>query len=638
MIRRGTAIAPVCAVLIAAVAGCSAPNVSPERADFLLLTIDTLRGDRWGCLGSPEARTPHLDRVARGGLFAFEGRAPAPVTLPSHTTMMTGLPPVAHGVHDNGIFHLAEDQGTTLAQAMKAGGWATAAFVSAYPLIRSSGLDRGFDRYDANLSGSSRELGQMRQRTAAATVDRVEDWLAGERGSPPDSTAPWFLWVHVFDPHAEYEPPPEWAAVHPGDAYQGEVSFVDAEAGRLLRLLDDRRPGRRRWTVVTADHGEGLYEHGEATHGSLIHASTIRVPIVVRSGAYEPELEAAPTGLERIPATILSLAGLSPELNPGAAPSMDAPPGPVHTETLYPFYNFGWSGLRAREEDGWRLVAGPSARLFRMDTDPGESYDLSGQHPDVVERMQAALEREWEQRAAQAFTNQERELSDRETEALRALGYVGGDAGSEITDDTFRAGADPHERQGLVDRINGALTLLHNGRAEEAYERFRALVALDEHNPFAYRFLGQAALEAGRFAEARDAFRTALSLGPGPDLVYRDLARAELGLGEVDAARETLLQAIALNPASADARNRLGGIYVSERRFELAREQFLAAVDHRPRFVEAWANLGIVSQVLGRKQDAADAWRKVVELEDSGPLRRNAERNLRALEEGGTEP
>jgi tetratricopeptide (TPR) repeat protein len=161
-------------------------------------------------------------------------------------------------------------------------------------------------------------------------------------------------------------------------------------------------------------------------------------------------------------------------------------------------------------------------------------------------------------------------------------------------------------------------------------------VESDEHNPFAYRYLGQAALEAGRFAEARDAFRTALSLGPGPDLVYRDLARAELGLGDLDAARETLLQAIALNPASADARNRLGGIYVSERRFDLAREQFVIAVEHRPRFVEAWANLGIVCQMLGRKQEAVDAWSRVVELEDSGPLRRNAERNLRELQEGGT--
>jgi len=307
----------------------------------------------------------------------------------------------------------------------------------------------------------------------------------------------------------------------------------------------------------------------------------------------------------------------------------------VHTETLYPFFNFGWSGLRAREEDGWRLVSGPRPRLYRMDTDPGETQDVSGQHPDVVARLEAALDSEWADRTAQAFQHTERELSDRETEALQALGYVGGgDAGTEINQESFRTGADPHDRQGLVDRINAALTLLHNGQAEEAFLRFRDLVASDEHNPFAYRYLGQAALEAGRFAESRDAFRTALSLGPGPDLVYRDLARAELGLGEVDAARETLLQAIALNPASADARNRLGGIYVSEQRFELAREQFVAAVEHRPRFVEAWANLGIVCQLLGRKDDAREAWKHVMELEDSGPLRRNAERNLQMLERG----
>jgi Flp pilus assembly protein TadD len=306
----------------------------------------------------------------------------------------------------------------------------------------------------------------------------------------------------------------------------------------------------------------------------------------------------------------------------------------VHAETLYPFFNFGWSGLRAREEAVWRLVSGPRPRLYRMDVDPGETHDVSAVHPDVVARMEEALESEWAERSAQAFTNPGRELTDQETEALRALGYVGGsDAGAEITPASYRTGADPHERQDLVDRINAALTLLHGGRAEEAFLRFRELVESDRHNPFAYRYLGQAALEAGRFAEARDAFRTALSLGPGPDLVYRDLARAELGLGDLDAARETLLQAIALNPASADARNRLGGVYVTERRFELAREQFVAAVEHRPRFAEAWANLGIVCQILGRRQEAKDAWNRVIELEGAGPLRRNAERNLKVLEE-----
>jgi arylsulfatase A-like enzyme/Tfp pilus assembly protein PilF len=618
-----------------AVAGCSGGGGPLPPSDILLVTVDTLRGDRWGCLGSPEARTPRLDRIARGGLLAFEGRAPAPVTLPSHASMMTGLPPAAHGIHDNGIFHLAEDQGTTLAQAMQTGGWATAAFVSAYPLVRSAGLDRGFQRYDANLSGSSRELGKMRQRTAGETVERVAEWLAGDRGSPPDSGAPLFLWVHLFDPHAEYEPPAEWAAVFPEDRYAGEISFVDAKVGELLRTLEARRPGRSRWIVVTADHGEGLREHGEATHGSLVHASTIRVPIVLRRAAYEPALESAPMPLERIPATILARAGLPVELNPGSAPALDAPPGPVHAETLYPFFNFGWSGLRVREEDGWRLISGPAPRLYRMDVDPGETRDVAAQHPDVVARLQAALEREWAERSAQAFVNPQRELSDRETEALQALGYVGGgDPAAEVTQDTFRSGADPHDRQELVDRINATLTLLHEGRAEDAFLGFRDLVEADRHNPFAYRFLGQAALEAGRFEDAREAFRTALSLGPGPDQIYRDLARAELGLGEVDAARETLLQAIALNPASADARNRLGGIYVSEQRFEMAREQFVAAVEHRPRFTEAWANLAIVCQVLGRRQDAADAWKRVLELEESGPLRRNAERNLQTLEEG----
>ncbi|MGQ0721463.1 MAG: sulfatase-like hydrolase/transferase [Candidatus Eiseniibacteriota bacterium] len=624
------------ALTAALAAGCGTkPTTDPP--DLLLLTVDTLRGDRWGCLGDPAARTPHLDRTARGGTLAFEGRAPAPITLPSHTSMMTGLAPVAHGVRDNGIFRLPEDAGTTLAQAVRDAGWTTAAFVSAYPLSASFGLDRGFDRYDSTLGEDEEDHGAMRQRTAEETVDRVVRWLDGGRGDPPAAERPLFLWVHFFDPHAEYTPPAPWRTLFAGDPYRGEVCAVDAATGRLLHVLAARRGTRELFVVVVADHGEGLGEHGESTHGALVHASTLRVPILVRDAGFAPRLLAEPLAVERGAATLLRRAALGDALNPGSAPPLDAPPTPVIGETLYPHYNFGWSGLRVLESDGWRLVSGPVNRLYRPAEDPGETRDLASTHPDVVATLRAHLDREWAARREHAFGSTRRELTDRDAEALRALGYVAGAAGGEDdAEAAFLSGDDPHARLPLVDRINEALTWLQQDAPQRSLDLLRRVVAEDPENRFAWQYLGQAALDAGRAEEARTAFRRALALGPNPDAVYRDLARAEAALGNATAERDVLAEALAANPRSAETRHRLAGVLLREGRPEEAAELLREAVRIRPRFARAWANLAALAQEDGRSDEARDSWSRVLALEGEGPLADLARKQLAQLGGGET--
>jgi arylsulfatase A-like enzyme len=346
--------------------GCARPRT--QAPDALLLTIDTLRGDRWGCLGDPQARTPHVDRLARRGNLAFEGRVSAPITLPSHASIMTGLPPGVHGVRDNGVFRLDPEAGTTLAERLSAAGWSTAAFVSAFPLLAGFGLDRGFDHYDSALGSRDDSLGGMRQRTAAQTLDRLEHWFSSAKAPPPSTEAPLFLWVHFFDPHADYTAPAPWPAIYPEDPYRAEVAFTDDQTGRLLFVLRRERT-RELQVVVTSDHGEGLFDHGESTHGALLHASTIRVPIVASPGDRRtPGLLGAPLSVQRVPATVLSLLGQDPELNRGSAPPLGAPPGAVHAETLYPWFNFGWAGLRSREDEGWSSATSP--RIIRRSSSP----------------------------------------------------------------------------------------------------------------------------------------------------------------------------------------------------------------------------------------------------------------------------
>jgi tetratricopeptide (TPR) repeat protein len=410
------------------------------------------------------------------------------------------------------------------------------------------------------------------------------------------------------------------------------VAFTDEQTGRLLDDLAARRGDRGKLVVVAADHGEGLDEHGESTHGALLHTSTIRVPIVVRRPAYAPRVLTAPLALERVPATVLAAVGLDPSLNPGAAPRLGDPPTPVHAETLYPYYNFGWAGLRVREENGWRLIAGPVDRLYRVTDDPGEARDLAGQHPDLVAALRHSLESEWADRRSRAFETERRPLSDADTEALRALGYVAGAAPASADPDTpFLADGDPESRMELVDVINRGLTLLAEGDAEGAVAILRRVALEDPGNRFAQQYLGQAAMQAGHLEESRGAFRTALRLGPNPYPVYRDLAWVHAALGDTAAARETLLESIALNPDSADARVRLAMMLVGEGRLEEAAELLRAAAELRPRQADVWSGLATVSRELGRRDEAADCYRRVLELDDEGPLADDARRRLQEL-------
>ncbi len=606
-------------------AGCS-KGTSRESPDLLLVTIDTLRGDRWGCLGDPEIRTPVLDRLARGGTLACEGRASAPITLPSHVSLMTGLPPAVHGVRDNGIFQLAPDHGRTLAEALQERGYLTAAFIAAFPLYERFGLARGFAHYDERLGGGDDEASTaLRERKAEVVVQRVHRWLASKKSPPAD--APLFLWVHFFDPHANYTPPAPWAEAHAGDAYRGEVAYVDRQLGRLLADLSDQRSSRRLEAVITSDHGEGLGEHGEMTHGVLLHSGTIRVPILVRGPSYSPRLVTHPVSLERIPATLLSLAGSDVQVNPGAAPELTAAETPVCAETMYPWFNFGWRALRAWEEEGWRLLSGERDRLFRLDADPGEVHDLASERPDVVTRLRARLDEHWERRSADAFETRSSDLSPEDIAALRSLGYAAGTVtATSGSGEAFQAGPDPALRVTLVDQINHGITLLDSGEPAAAADVFASIVRRDPTNRMAQEHLGRACLRAGRLSEAREALLAALSLGPNPTNVYLDMAEVQARLGDVPAAKESLRQILVLNENSVIARQRLSRLLLIEGDTAGALRLLQEAVEIRPRSAGAHARLAELLDRLGEEQEARSHWLRVLELEHDGPWASEARR------------
>jgi arylsulfatase A-like enzyme/Tfp pilus assembly protein PilF len=613
-------------------------SASRDRPDALLVTIDTLRGDRWGCLGDVQARTPVVDRLARRSLLVPEGRASAPITLPSHATILTGLPPVSHAVRDNGIFRLAPQSGRMLAEALGERGWATAAFVSAYPLGERFGLDRGFLHYDAFLGGEDGgdEAHPFPERTAGEVLGRVRRYF--DRGRAPAPDVPLFSWVHFFDPHAPYAPPEPWSDALAGDSYRGEVAYTDRILGALLFELAQRRPNIPRRIVVTSDHGEGLGEHGEGTHGLLLRASTIRVPIVIDDGRRAPALHPTPESLDRVAGTMLRILGLDRELLPDAAPPIESGAGarPALSETMYPWTNFGWRALRSWESEGWKLVHGETDRLYRPLEDPGEVHDLAATHPDVVARLRRELLEEWARRERSAFETMGESLEPADVDALRSLGYAAGSVDAIMHPERgFESGPDPEPRVGIVDEVNRAITLHEQGESAQASAILRGLVARDPSNRLAWQYLGRTSLAEGDAAAARDACRRALELGPNPVDVHLDLARAERVLGNADAARTALEAALRADPRSYLARRALAQIALDEGDTATALRVMEEAVEFRPRSSEAQASLAELYERLDRPQDALARWRRAAELDSSGPVGEKAGRAIARLAPGG---
>ena len=354
---------PVIACLSAALAACQAreaPSRTPERPNILLVTVDTLRADHVGVYGYAGAATPAIDALAARGVLFETAIAPAPLTGPSHASILTGLTPLRHGFRNNSGFALAPSI-RTAAEEFKAAGYRTAAFVSAFPLDRRFGFARGFDRYDDRLPrGHDPRRPPYIERPADATTDAVLRWLAEPAGSGAGGAAPWFLWVHYYDPHAPYEPPPDLAQRFAQQPYDGEIAHVDRQLDRLLEQID----AGRTIVLVTADHGESLGEHGEGTHGIFVYDATIRVPWVM-AGPGVPVARVAATvarSIDVLP-TLGDYAGLGPRsgiegqsLKP-AAEGRRMPEAPAYAESLYPELELGWAPLHA-----WRTPRTSSSK------------------------------------------------------------------------------------------------------------------------------------------------------------------------------------------------------------------------------------------------------------------------------------
>jgi choline-sulfatase len=660
------------------------------RVNVVLATIDTMRADRVG-----PALTPAIEALARRGVRFTNARSSAPLTLPAHASIMTGLLPPADGVRLNGGPPL-RDGTPTLARVLRSAGYHTAAFVGAYVLDSRFGLDPGFEVYDDEIPKPESATGSLEaERRGDVVAARAIAWVR----SLPDDGRPFFLWMHLYDPHAPYTPPAEWLARAHGEAYDGEVAFADAQLRALVAALPATGRRKRTLVVVVGDHGESLGEHGEDTHGMLLYEAALRVPLVFSAPGLPAATRDEPASLVDVFPTVAGLLGLAlPATVDGSDLFAKRAPASreVYAETRYP-EAAGCSPLRALVDRRWKYIGGPARpELYDLAHDPEERTDVAAEHPEIVDAMApraAAI-------AARGGAGAEAAPSAEVAERLRALGYVAsppsphaadGDAPSPVTmvrewnrfQDALR---DLH--RGEVDRATATLAtlvrdrpdarvfqatyaralsdagrpadalaayraalqrwprdtmLLHGlavaarkaGRAEEAMKAELAVLAIDPGDASAHNGIGLLAVRAGLFPQARVAFERAVALDPSAVSYWVNLGNARLGGGDAAAAEAAYREALRLDGSSLDAANGLALLMVRTGRAAAAVPLLEHVVAAAPRFYEAWLNLGKALQAVGDGPRAADAYRRVLAAPPHAAAPRRAAAELLASVGGG---
>jgi choline-sulfatase len=563
--------------------------------NILLITLDTTRADRIGAYGYRAAETPAIDRLAADGILFERAVSAAPITLPAHVSLLTGLYPFRHGVRNNGNFVLDKNI-PTLATLLRDGGYRTAAFVSAFVLDRRYGLARGFDQYDDRF-----ELERRGGDTGAA----VDAWLAANGRAD----RPFFAWVHFYDPHDPYDPPAPFRGAFAGRPYDGEIAYDDQVVGTIVARLKSLDLDSSTIVAVVGDHGESLGDHDEATHAMFVYESAVRVPMILRApgfaaGRRVPELVRT---IDLAP-TLLSLAGRPPlataqgqSLVPLIRGARTQVPDAAYAETYFPRLFMNWSALRSIQDARWKYIDAPVAELYDLTNDPGERINLAAREPGRVAAMKRAFD---------TMTGGEEGAVapvaiDRDTaRKLAALGYIG--AAVDRSGASEAARPDPKAMIGVFNRLREANAAIQQRRYAEAESSARSVLQQDATNAFAMMIVARAEMEQGRYREAAKDYRQYAELVPSSADAHQWIAVCLSRLGDVDGAMREVDISLGLDPRHAEARALRGGLLARRGHLDDAVGELRTAVDIAPDNVPF--RIGLARLLIDRQRlDEAEA-------------------------------
>jgi choline-sulfatase len=608
------------AVGLAALLSSCSSAVAPPPTNVILITIDTLRADRLGCYGNTHVETPTTDALARDGVLFERAIAQVPLTTPSHAAILTGTYPIWNGMRDWSDPGLRSDV-PTLAEVFKKHSYGTAAFVSAFVLDSMWGLNRGFDHYDDwfRAQDYTHAKRQSIERSADKTVDRAIAWLQSRRPGP------FFLWVHLYDPHAPYQPPEPFKSRYRGRPYDGEVAYTDQQLGRLMQFLRGHGLYSSALIVLTSDHGEALGEHQEQEHGYFIYEPSIHVPLVMKFPAgFVPALRRIPDVVNTIdvaPTLTQFCAFPSDELRSFQGRSLltlatkgsEGTPRYGYSESLYPRSLVGASALFGLQTKRYHYIRAPHEELYDLQRDPQEKHNVLRENPTVAAALREELRGILTRYKPAGGPGAMGRVDPETAEKLRSLGYVSLSI-ARPPGEFDPTAPDPKELIGTYDEILRSIDLADRGSYREANAR---LAALARKHPKIYLlpFLEGENLRAAR--DARGAivqYRRALEINPLFDQAAMGLGHAAYAAEKNSEAAKAFDLALQLNPRNFPVRLALAKVYWRLGRLNEAAAEQLKVLDSHPNLAQAHAEYGITLVRLKRYAEALPALTKGIEL------------------------
>jgi arylsulfatase A-like enzyme/Tfp pilus assembly protein PilF len=625
----------------------AAQTPAKPALNVVLITIDTLRADHVGCYGYKQIKTPNIDGLAADGARFERAFSVVPVTLPSHTSMLTGTYPMLSGMHDFSGNKLSPLQ-PTLASVLKQAGYQTGAVIAAAVLDSRFGLNRGFDFYYDHFDFSRLDeanLDQM-ERPGNLVADVALDWLEKD-WLAKNSQKKFFLWMHLYDPHFPYHPHEPYSREYAAQPYDGEIAFADEQVGRLLRFLKEKGIYQNTLIVLCGDHGESLGEHGEKTHGFFIYNATMHVPLIIRL----PESAAArviadPVSLVDLMPTVLGAVGLEvpsqvqgrsllPQIR-DARDRDDLHGNDLHRddqagrdrvlygETYLPRLHFNWSELRASENTKYHFIDAPRPELYDLAKDPGEVHNLFTEKKAVAEEMRAKLTGMIRDYSAGKELAEKTGLDPAVMERLKALGYAGFSGGSDPTSNdptiSSRNLPDPKDRVATYELISDAIADSQHGRYRESIEKLKTAVKTEPNSVPVHYLQGLDFYNLKMFAEAVDELQKTVQLSPDYALAYFNLGMAQAHAGQIDAAIATLQRTLQLDATNFEAAYNLGVAFLQKRQLEPAAAAFRQSVTINPELARGHRVLGETLLYQNKLDDAIAELRRAVELAPQEPI------------------
>ena len=606
-------------IAVAASNAVAQPAAKPSL-NVVLITIDTLRADHVGCYGYKQIKTPNIDGLANDGARFERAFAVVPVTLPSHSSMLTGTYPMLSGMHDFGANKLSPLQ-TTMASVLKQAGYRTGAVVAAAVLDSRFGLNQGFDFYydhfDFNRLDEA-NLDEM-ERPANAVADVALDWLG------KNSEKKFFLWMHLYDPHFPYDPPEPYKTEYASQPYDGEIAFADEQVGRLLRFLKKNGIYKNTVIILCGDHGESLGEHGEKTHGFFIYNATMHVPLIIRIPGDSPgHTVAGPVSLVDLMPTVLAAVGVStpsqvqghsllPEISGAEAVDFSVRNRDLYGETYLPRIHFNWSELRGVENAKYHFIDAPRPELYDLAKDPSETRNLFGEKKAVAEEMRAKLVGMIRDYSAGKEMAEKTGLDPALMERLKSLGYAAVSGGSDPTISS-RDLPDPKDRIATYEQISEAIADSQHQRFQESIDKLKSAVKTEPNSVASHYLEGLDFYRLKMFPQAVEELQKTVQLSPDYALAFFNLGMAQAHAGQMEAAIATLQHALQLDSTNFEAAYNLGVAFLQTKQLDSAAAAFKQSVTIYPEFARGHRALGETLIYTDKLDEALAELRRAVEL------------------------